>query len=388
MNYLLTFELKKFLINAKNVFLLFIPFLFLLYSVYQLNSNHNQAVKDLENEYYEQYHTLFSKQQLIYGALTEHRSQDDFFDAEKKLTDSELTQLLNNFETSIKNLNDYSLTFSEKNWEASLQSQNRYVKSLLDILKTGMILENTYTEEQVQRVVTENEFFLTNKIKPDTALYGYSGFGLTLNTMKWTMSIYGVVFLSILFFDLYWQEYEKKTIRFLHSLPINKEEIRKKKYQLSWLIVMNYIVFLLLISWLIGSLFWGDTGTFSYPVSLLMNDKIEILQLWKTIVIAIVLYASFSGVILTIIKYSSLYGNTLENTLLSTLSIVTVPCLITNVFKTDSVVNYFNPFNNNQLIDSMIVAFNNGNFFLYVLISFIILSIMNIGSYLLKGVIK
>lgn len=194
MRSLITFEMKKFSINLKNIVVILLCIVSALFFCF-LESKNLDTQRAQERD---------QAQEMLVKLTNDAQEY-----AKKE------TRMLEHYNSAIDALENKFTYAYATGWKESLKSENKYLDSIR-ILQDNLPI--TYLSNNEINKKSQNTFYLKHNIKPDNSLYGVSGMYFVRYLSIYLFSIVGYIIFLMLFFDLF---FEKKTNEhLLKTLPM------------------------------------------------------------------------------------------------------------------------------------------------------------------------
>lgn len=301
---LLKFELKKIVFGKRFLFL--IAFLILCIGALFLRNYIFQVTIEQERE------------EHILSAIREGErniSQLQLIIA-KSPEDEGANEKIAHVKEMVNTLFDVRKAFHAGDWRQELQTENLFLNQLQDYKAMGG--EFSYFHEDIKRALATNTQHLEINIAPEHETYSTA----LPNFMKQIIDIFvnfGVIaVLLILVGDSLTTEFEKRSIKFLYTQPLKRSAIIRSKF---WIAVTIYsLVTLCSLLTACGlSLFFGEQGTFLYPVLIEENGLFSFMTITEYIIASL---TSVTVIVLFFIALSLVVSLLFKNTIVSLLTIL------------------------------------------------------------------
>ncbi|MGX7418058.1 ABC transporter permease subunit [Carnobacterium gallinarum] len=305
------FELKKWVKSSKNQSILLALIIFLIGGYFV--AQHEMKVREELNreELRSNYLNLYSNHQVLL-----HSSEGS-------------DQLIKAYSEAIDNLDEYARKLSRKDWKKSLNYHIDYLLALEKIQILGGELPSL--KEEIKLTLAKDQYFLEKNIEPIDELFGTYGWYYIITVLRIFFSYGGTILICLLFFDLYVKEVEENTILLLNTLPLDRKKIGITKLKMSLINSLIITSVTLFISFFIGSIFSGKTGSLVYPIVIQYTDnKFNILLLYQYIIIAFLLFNCFLFFMLSCIYGLSFVVKNSMTMLYICLGLSTLPSLFLN----------------------------------------------------------
>lgn len=200
--------------------------------------------------------------------------------------------LTNNFS------NEFTTEYSEDNWREEMQQENQQYEEEME--------KEEYLSDYNSNLIEKNNFHLENDIPPG----GYT----TWDYMLENQSLISVVslFTIIIAAGIIANEFRWGTIKLLLIRPISRGKILLSKYTAVLLFSLSTLIFVLLLSFLVGTIFFG-IGDFNQQMVIEKSHGFEAVSAIPEIgsaygykLVNLVMMATFAFMISSIFRNSSL----------------------------------------------------------------------------------
>lgn len=185
-----------------------------------------------------------------------------------------------------------------ENWQAEVQEEN--------VRLTAEMEEVEFAEFTNPMLIEENNYHLENNIKPQP----YDGWEYVLENAF--LSSLVSLFTIIVAAGIISNEFKWGTIKLLLIRPISRTKILFSKYISVLIFAFTLLVFLLVVSWIVGALFFGLNGLNPSIVQMqgngyVQNDVLsEIVQGYGLSLVTLVMMATFAFMISAIFRSSGM----------------------------------------------------------------------------------
>ena len=185
-----------------------------------------------------------------------------------------------------------------ENWQAEVQEEN--------LRLTAEMEEVEFAEFTNPMMIEENNYHLENNIKPQP----YDGWEYVLENAFLSSLI--SLFTIIVAAGIISNEFKWGTIKLLLIRPISRTKILLSKYVSVLIFAFTLLIFLLVVSWIVGALFFGLNGLNPSIVQqqaggYVQNDVLgEIVQGYGLSLVTLVMMATFAFMISAIFRSSGM----------------------------------------------------------------------------------
>ncbi|MGP4066447.1 ABC transporter permease [Oceanobacillus sp. M65] len=259
---LLSFELKKIIFSRKFLFLLVlvfigISFLFIRNLVFQ-----EQIVKEEQKELEELLQANYNNAALHVAELEVDPENEE----QQKL------QRINS--SMINKLYEVRNLINTDEWKQQLNLENQYYNELTSYVESGG--ETTIPIKEINYRTAMNQKLVDEDIMPQHDRYSTA----LPNFLKQILTLFinaGAIILMLLIIgDTLSGEFENRSVNLLFTQPLEKHQIITSKFASAIITYLLAMVGIFGFTFLIG-FFFGDKGTFNYPVLFEENGGIQFL---------------------------------------------------------------------------------------------------------------
>lgn len=227
-------------------------------------------------------------------------------------------------------------------WENHLMLQNEIYENTIQFKQEGG--ENQLTIKEMNEHIALNEKLLSMSIPPEHATYSIA----LPNFMKQMVDMFihfgAVIIMLLIIGEMLSGEFEQHSINLLFTQPLKKTSIVLSKF---WSAVLLYIVMLgvfLSGSFIIG-LFFGESGSFNYPLIMEQNNAIAFISVGDYIMKGILITSVMMLLVIALyLLYSLMFKHTLAT--LAALLGTFLGGYVLSAFITWGTFSWFNPFLN------------------------------------------
>ncbi|MFD2629448.1 ABC transporter permease [Oceanobacillus kapialis] len=294
---LLSFELKKIIFSRKFLFLLLlvfigISFLFIRNIVFQ-----EQIVKEEQKELEELLQANYNNADLHLAEL----EADPENEKQQKL------QRINS--SMINKLYEVRNLINTDEWKQQLNLENQYYNELTSYVEAEG--ETTIPIKEINYRTAMNQKLVDEDIMPQHDRYSTA----LPNFLKQIVSLFinaGAIILMLLMIgDMVTGEFENRSVNLLFTQPLNKHHIIMSKFASAITTYLLTMVAVIGFTFLIG-FFFGEKGTFDYPVLFEKNGAIQFLTVKTYMLQGLVL---ISTTIILVITLCFLFSLLIKQTL-------------------------------------------------------------------------
>ncbi|MEN2769243.1 DUF2705 family protein [Ornithinibacillus xuwenensis] len=189
-------------------------------------------------------------------------------------------------------------SYDAENWKTELQAENA---ALEEQNKDGEFIESFNNS-----IIAKNEYYLDNDIKPE----GYGALQFTMDNAPLLSLI--SLFTIIVAAGIVASEFRMGTVKLLLIRPISRSKILLSKYVSVIFFAFMTLIFLLVLSYIIGAIFFGFDGINPYLVMEKETGLDYVSILGETIssygygLVNLVMMATFAFMISSVFRNSSL----------------------------------------------------------------------------------
>ena len=384
MSYYFTFEATKFCKNLKNIVILILAFFITILGVFYLGSIQTKETDELKKELTSEYMQLYTVQLDFFQVGQGYRALEEIYSG-SKISSIEVQEILQLCNTGMEKIDSYLASLSSDNWREIVTAHLEYLKILQELTLLEIVIPVKYSDINIATEIEKDRYFLDKNIKPNSAIYGYSGIGYLNYVSEYIFSVFGLIFLCLLFFDLYRQEYESNTIRLIYTLPIERNKIFRAKMALSFLVYLASVFILISLALLVGTIYWKNFGSIKYPIVLTTGKKISSLTFSSYFLMNLVLFSLYTLFELNLIRRVSTVVKGMSTSFFSILVVTCVPSILTNEFFLPVPYAYINPFYFNRVSEATKKAFESHDLFRYFFLGGGVLFFFSILGSKLKG---
>jgi len=325
---LFSFELKKLLFSKK--FLVMI--LLLIAGVIFLFLRNMSLQSYITNE---ERQSIEEKLEISYTNSALHKTkleQDPNDKQEKKKRDINSTIIDTLYELRQASVTD--------DWKNKLTWQIKLLDNVNAYKNEGGMFPLTAKDINYQHALKQH--LLEKNIPPEHQSYSIA----LPNFMKYATDLFipiaAIILMMLLTGDILTSEYENNSIRLLFTQPLKRTHIITSKFATAFLTYLCICLIFVISTFAIGT-FFGEKGTFDYPIIMEINDSIHFISIFEYISRSFIV---MSVLILFIISLQLLFSILFKHTILSLF--VSAMTLIAGygitVFVTWDLSGWVNPF--------------------------------------------
>lgn len=341
---LFQFELKKMMLNKRFIFL--IAFIILFLSALFIRNDIYQVTIEQEREKY-----ILSNIQV---------AQENMNQLLNNPTDEMTQEQAVQMEEIVNTLNELRNVFNTSDWQQELKIENKFLMQL-QAYKAGGGEFSSLNDDQINKTLALNTQHLATNIEPQHSNYSKA----IPNFMKQTVDIlinFGVIaVILIIVGDTLTTEFKQRSIQFLYTQPLKKSTIIHSKFWSGFVIYTIVMICSLLVAWCIP-LFFGEQGTFSYPVLIEQDGSFSFMPIKEYLTFSLI---SVSVIILFVLAFCLIVSLLFKKTFVSLFIIIVVLVGGYTICNQLSVSNieWFNPFQyvlTNETITAIGYNWNKG----------------------------
>lgn len=240
-------------------------------------------------------------------------------------------------------------------WQSKLALENQYLNRLIEYKETEG--EHPLTFREIHHMIALNEKLIAENIPPE-----HETFSIALpNFMKQLVDLYvnlgAVLIVVLLVGDILASEFENRSANLLFTQPLKRTHIITSKF-LSSIIVYLLTTFVMFIAAYFIGLFFGEKGTFEYPLIAEKNEVVGFMTISEYMTLSLLVTTVTVVLIISLCLLFSLLFKNILPTLFALLVILVLGYFLT-VFVSWNPLAWFNPFQ--YLLPEEIILFQNGN---------------------------
>jgi len=219
----------------------------------------------------------------------------------------------------IKNLHEQEdllkkqlIALDTEDWRTYLEAQIEIDKRTIKGLDSGSLFGGEPLG-MIENRLFLNQELLERNIPPSAPDYATNGFHSLKNVLKVFMSFMGILIFLIILGDLFSNEYEMGTSKFLFAHPIKKSKVLTAKFLVSLMAIGVILLTVSLLSFVLASIFKG-IGNYNFPMIIQKNNEQAFMDLWLFLIKSSLL---FIFVIAFVILFQFLFSIITRSNLLS-----------------------------------------------------------------------
>ncbi|MCM3712350.1 ABC transporter permease subunit [Sporosarcina luteola] len=250
-----------------------------------------------------------------------------------------------------KTVNEWEEAIRQRDWDSIPLIKQRFLQTIVQQNSYGYKYGD-HEEEQLEQDIEKTRILVDLNLPYEDTFYSLSSFNFLKQAASLFLSLYGILFLILLFGDLFIVEMEQQTIRTLYTQPLRRLSILVSKLISVMVAAVSGLVLFVVVALLIPQLAGGKIGSIHYPILILHNDGFSYITIFQYMIKHIYLFmiVSFFAFCLVIFFSSLLRQRFL--TLLSSLLFITGAVILTEqIGWLQSAINPFFYFRFGELIE-------------------------------------
>jgi ABC-2 type transport system permease protein len=321
---LIQFELKKMLHNKRFIYL--IAFIILFISALFLRNHLFQVTIEQERETY------------ILANIEE--AQQNMSQLQQTSLNNANEEKTNQMEEIVNTLYELQNLIPTDNWQQELKIENEFLMQVQAYKTAGG--EFSLSNDDINKTLALNMEFLEKNIKPQHSNYSKALPNFLKQTVDILINFGVIIILLIMVGDTLTAEFKQRSIHFLYTQPIKKRTIIRSKF---WSAFIIYVIVMIcgLTTASCISFFFGEQGTFSYPVLIEQSGNFSFMTIEEYLIIGL---TSVTAVILLTLALCLFVSSLFKNTFVSLFFIIGTLIGGYTLFNQLSFANkeWFNPF--------------------------------------------
>lgn len=303
---LFQFELKKMIFNKRFLYLMlfilfFISALFLRNHIFQVTIKQEREAYILSS-IQESERTVNELQQSILN------NPNDEIAKEQEI---QMAVIVNT-------LYDLRSAFNANNWRQELEIENLYLKQV-QAYKTGGG-EFSLQNNQINKTLALNAEHLATNIEPQHTAYSKAMPNFMKQVVDLLLNFGAIIILLIIIGDSLTREFKQRSIYFLFTQPLKKSTIIHSKFWSAFFIYVLIILCSFIVTVCIP-FFFGEQGTFSYPILIEQNGTYSFITIKEYLAYTII---SVTAIIMLVLSLNLFISLLFKNTIVSMILLVSL----------------------------------------------------------------
>lgn len=250
-----------------------------------------------------------------------------------------------------KSVYEWESAINQRDWEAIPLIKQKILQTIVQQNSYGHKYGD-HEEVQLAQDIEKTRILVDLNLPYEDTFYSLSSFNFMKQASSLFLSVYGILFLIVLFGDLFITELEQQTIRTLHTQPLRRGHILVSKLTSVMVVVVLGLVLFVVAALLIPPLAGGKIGSMHFPILILHKDEFSYISIFQYMMKHIYLFTIVSFFSFCLIFFFSSLLKQRFLTLLSSLLFITGAVILTEqIGWLQNAVNPFFYFRFGELIE-------------------------------------
>lgn len=305
---LMKFEGVKWLRQLKNkllVIALLLASLGFIFISNQQNEEQRQTHLEELSVLYNRYYDNMMSLQMVNEEVTE-----------------EVAATISLYNQGMQAIDEEYLGINQDDWQRAISGYLAWQSNQLELLAAGENVGSEVDQAEVEMNLQVNQYFLDQKIEPLRYQKKISGLNTLQLFYQGAIGIVLVLVLVLLFFDLFTNEFENQSIKFLYTQPFKRSAFIKSKIQFAFFLVLGLSIALTIVIVSGGSLYSQDFGILRYPIVI---SEDFVLELWQYLLLLFGTAVLWSVLVILLIAWLSLVTKRGLLTIVLSIFLLTAP---------------------------------------------------------------